>query len=83
MVNLDVLVVVGGFSTKDVSVVLGLVRTWRDEWPCQVSYMNVISVSASDFDGVMAGCSCRVLSRRKDSGTGPCQLYQLVQKYIE
>ena len=28
VVNLDVFAVVGGFSTKDVSVVLGLVRTW-------------------------------------------------------
>jgi hypothetical protein len=42
------------------------------------SYMNVISASVSDFDGVAAGCSCRVLSRRKDSGTGPYQLYQLL-----
>jgi len=40
VVNLEDLVVVGGFSTKDVSVV-----------------MNVISASASDFDGVTAGCS--------------------------
>lgn len=40
VVNLEDLVVVGGFSTKDVSVV-----------------MNVISASASDFDGVTAGGS--------------------------
>jgi hypothetical protein len=45
VVNLDDLVVVGGFSTNDPSVVI-----------------NVISASASDFDGVTAGCSCLVLS---------------------
>lgn len=39
--------------------------------------MNVISTSPSDFDGVTASCSCRVLSRRNDSGIGPCQRFKL------
>jgi hypothetical protein len=43
----------------------------------EAPYMNVISTSPSDFDGVTAGCSCRVLSRRNDSGIGPCQRFKL------